>query len=255
EDRIQDDLEAEQSARREDACRERDQRGVVEERPEEVLSDLLHRPAAQLDRGDDVTQIVLDQHDPAGLHRDVRAAAEGDPDVRLGEGRGVVDPIPYHRDDLARGLQLLDLLGLLRRQHFRDHAIDARLPRPGIASAPPPSRTGALRSAASRTIAWPNGCSEPVSADAAMRSNSSGVYRPKGMTSVTEGVPFVSVPVLSKTTVVRRCAFSRYSPPLMRRPFSAPLPVPTMIAAGVAMPRAHGQAMISTAMKKTRAWA
>src|SRR5206468_5642208 len=72
EDRIQDDLEAEQGARREDACRERDQRGVVEERPEEVLSDLLHRPAAQLDRGDDVTQIVLDQHDPAGLHRDVR---------------------------------------------------------------------------------------------------------------------------------------------------------------------------------------
>src|SRR5207302_5242875 len=60
---------------------------------------------------------------------------------------------------------------------------------------------------------------------------------------------------LVKTTVVRRCAFSRYSPPLMRRPFSAPLPVPTMIAAGVAIPSAHGQAMISTAMKKTRACA
>ena len=30
-------------------------------------------------------------------------------------------------------------------------------------------------------------------------------------------------------------------------PFSAPLPVPTMIAVGVARPRAHGQAMMSTA--------
>ena len=34
----------------------------------------------------------------------------------------------------------------------------------------------------------------------------------------------------------------------MRIPFSAPLPVPTMIAVGVARPMAHGQAMISTAI-------
>ncbi len=33
----------------------------------------------------------------------------------------------------------------------------------------------------------------------------------------------------------------------MRMPFSAPLPVPTMIDVGVASPRAQGQAMISTA--------
>ncbi len=35
----------------------------------------------------------------------------------------------------------------------------------------------------------------------------------------------------------------------MRIPFSAPLPVPTMMAVGVARPRAQGQAMTSTATK------
>ena len=39
----------------------------------------------------------------------------------------------------------------------------------------------------------------------------------------------------------------------MRVPFSAPLPVPTMIDSGVARPRAQGQAMISTATAATRA--
>ena len=36
-------------------------------------------------------------------------------------------------------------------------------------------------------------------------------------------------------------------------PASAPLPTPTMSAAGVAMPSAQGQAMISTAMKASSA--
>ncbi len=36
-------------------------------------------------------------------------------------------------------------------------------------------------------------------------------------------------------------------------PFSAPLPVPTMIEVGVASPRAHGQAMIRTVIALTSA--
>ena len=62
--------------------------------------------------------------------------------------------------------------------------------------------------------------------------------------STTSGRPIVSVPVLSKMTVSMRCATSSASPPLMRMPASAPRPVPTMIAVGVARPIAHGQAMI-----------
>ncbi len=46
---------------------------------------------------------------------------------------------------------------------------------------------------------------------------------------------------------------SRLSPPLIRIPFSAPLPVPTIMAVGVARPRAQGQAMIMTATKLSKA--
>ena len=39
----------------------------------------------------------------------------------------------------------------------------------------------------------------------------------------------------------------------MRMPFSAPLPVPTMMAVGVARPSAHGQAMTMTAVPASSA--
>ena len=71
--------------------------------------------------------------------------------------------------------------------------------------------------------------------------------------SVTRGSPTVRVPVLSKTIMVSRWAFSRLSPPLMRIPFSAPIPVPTMTAVGVASPMAQGQAMMRTETKLSRA--
>ena len=64
-----------------------------------------------------------------------------------------------------------------------------------------------------------------------------------------------SVPVLSTTSVSAFCSVSSASAFLMSTPFSAPLPVPTMIAIGVARPRAQGQAMMSTATALTSAWA
>ena len=64
--------------------------------------------------------------------------------------------------------------------------------------------------------------------------------------SVTNGLPSVSVPVLSTTIVSTACAVSRASPDLIKMPFSAPLPVPTMIATGVANPSAHGQLITRT---------
>ena len=60
------------------------------------------------------------------------------------------------------------------------------------------------------------------------------------------------VPVLSSTTVSARCAVSKASPDLMRIPFSAPLPVPTIMAVGVASPKAQGQEMTRTAMPMDR---
>ena len=64
--------------------------------------------------------------------------------------------------------------------------------------------------------------------------------------SVTTGFPSVSVPVLSIITVSIFPAVSRLTASLIRIPFSAPLPMPTMTAVGVASPNAHGQAITST---------
>ena len=72
-------------------------------------------------------------------------------------------------------------------------------------------------------------------------------------TSVTAGRPCVIVPVLSRTTVFTLWAISSASPDLIRMPFSAPLPVPTIIATGVARPRAQGQEITRTVMAQERA--
>ena len=87
-----------------------------------------------------------------------------------------------------------------------------------------------------------------ASTDAARSSTSRRARRPPAATTARpSGGPSVSVPVLSKTTVSTRAAASSASPPRMRIPASAPRPVPTMIAVGVARPIAHGQAMIDDA--------
>lgn len=77
-------------------------------------------------------------------------------------------------------------------------------------------------------------------------------------------VPYVSVPVLSNITADTLYAISRTPPPLIKTPLVAPIPVPTMIAVGVAFslgnngrrdtsPRAHGQAITITEIANKRA--
>ena len=127
----------------------------------------------------------------------------------------------------------------------------ATIPLPGIAWNSDTAANSSPRFWASLTIASPNGCSEPRSADAA-NSKSSCSELPsaaEATRSVTTGFPVVRVPVLSKTTVSTLWAISRACACLISTPISAPLPVPTMIAVGVASPSAHGQAIISTETK------
>ena len=114
------------------------------------------------------------------------------------------------------------------------------------------SGTGILLALAAATTASARGCSEPLSARAAYCSTWRSENFPLGWMSVTSGCPFVRVPVLSKMSVVTLWARSSASPPLMRMPRSAPFPVPTMMAVGVANPSAHGQAMMRTATKLVR---
>ncbi len=70
---------------------------------------------------------------------------------------------------------------------------------------------------------------------------------------MTRGLPSVRVPVLSSTTAFTEPSRSSASALRNSTPFSAPLPVPTMIEVGVARPSAQGQAMIRTATVLSRA--
>ncbi len=66
------------------------------------------------------------------------------------------------------------------------------------------------------------------------------------MISVTDGLPSVTVPVLSRQTISVFPAISRLSAVLNRIPFLAPFPLPTIIATGVAKPSAQGQLITRT---------
>ena len=72
-------------------------------------------------------------------------------------------------------------------------------------------------------------------------------------TDRSRGLPSVSVPVLSTTSVSTFSRTSSASAFLTKTPASAPRPVPTIIDMGVASPSAQGQAMISTATALTSA--
>mmetsp|Transcript_42724 Transcript_42724/g.134807 ORF Transcript_42724/g.134807 Transcript_42724/m.134807 type:complete len:228 (+) Transcript_42724:999-1682(+) len=103
-------------------------------------------------------------------------------------------------------------------------------------------------------MALPIGCSDADSAEPASSRSCARVREGShGAASTTRSLHEVSVPVLSKTTAVTREAASSTSPPLKRMPRSAPTPVPTITAVGVASPIAHGQAMTSTAQPNMKA--
>ena len=109
------------------------------------------------------------------------------------------------------------------------------------------------RSSASRRTATASGCSLCASKAAATQRSSSSPTPAAGMRSVTRGLPSVIVPVLSSTTKSAFPVASKAAAVLKRMPFFAPLPLPTMMATGVASPRAHGQLMTSTLTARARA--
>ena len=97
------------------------------------------------------------------------------------------------------------------------------------------------------------GCSDLASTAAARRSSVPASVPSATAVATSSMRPSVRVPVLSTTATSTRRVCSRTSPPLMMMPSWAPRPVPTMIAVGVARPRAQGQAMISTATAAVKA--
>ena len=87
----------------------------------------------------------------------------------------------------------------------------------------------------------------------ARTSNSDSLIPFAGRISVTWGSPLVIVPVLSRATISIFPVSSRETAVLNIIPFFAPIPFPTIIATGVASPRAHGQLITSTEIPLARA--
>src|SRR4030081_735317 len=108
------------------------------------------------------------------------------------------------------------------------------------------------RCCAALRIARASGCSLPRSTLAARRSNSLLSTPATGITATPLGLPSVSVPVLSITSVSMLSSCSSACASRIRIPACAPRPMPTMIDIGVAKPSAQGQAMISTVTAATR---
>ena len=71
--------------------------------------------------------------------------------------------------------------------------------------------------------------------------------------SVTTDSPFVMVPVLSSATMAVFPVSSKDTAVLNIMPNFAPMPLPTIMATGVARPRAQGQLMTSTEIPLARA--
>ncbi len=81
----------------------------------------------------------------------------------------------------------------------------------------------------------------------------SSEYFSEPTTFSTEGFPSVSVPVLSTISTSILFKPSKASAFLIRIPFCAPFPTPTITDIGVARPNAQGQAIINTAIALTSA--
>ena len=112
----------------------------------------------------------------------------------------------------------------------------SRAPAPARACARPrPRRSPPPADARCRARRWPRSAAPPP-----RRS------RAAATTATTFGLPSVSVPVLSTTSVSTFSMRSSASAFLISTPACAPRPTPTMIDIGVASPSAQGQAMIST---------
>mmetsp|Transcript_4438 Transcript_4438/g.19893 ORF Transcript_4438/g.19893 Transcript_4438/m.19893 type:complete len:230 (+) Transcript_4438:1272-1961(+) len=109
-----------------------------------------------------------------------------------------------------------------------------------------PSSTSGTAPGAAATTASASGCLEFFSTAAADAMTSASFRPSRTATFLTTGLPTVSVPVLSNTTVSSSCVRSSTSPPRIKRPCLAPRDVPTRTAVGVARPSAHGHATTST---------
>ena len=135
----------------------------------------------------------------------------------------------------------------------RRPATEAEAPRPGCATKCCACGHRTPHSDAYRTMARAAGCSDASSTLAAASSSSLSGIPGAPPAKATDGLPSVSVPVLSRTTVSTRRARCRASPSRISTPCAAAFPIAIITEIGVASPSAHGQAITRTATAVTTA--
>jgi len=99
------------------------------------LLDGAHGFARQRDSARDCAQVAADECYWCSRHGYIRARANCQPHVGLGQRRRVIDAVAHHCHHLAAFLQFLDLGGLALGQYVCQHHIHANLPGDGLGSA------------------------------------------------------------------------------------------------------------------------
>ena len=107
---------------------------VVEEGPEQVLVDVGNGAPAQPDSSGHIGQAAVHQDDISGINGHVGTGANSDTNVSPGQGRGVVDAVPYHGYG-AKLLELADHGFLAFRQDAGHYLVHPGLTANGFGSA------------------------------------------------------------------------------------------------------------------------
>ena len=116
--------------------RDGDAHRVVKESPEQVLLDVADNGLGQPDGRDRVGKVAFHQHHIGAFDGNVRARADGDPHIRAGQRRRVVDAVSHHSDGFPLLLQSRHMLLLFLRQHLGNDMGDVQLAADGLRSTP-----------------------------------------------------------------------------------------------------------------------
>lgn len=105
---------------------EGDHEDVVAERPDKVPADGFESGAGEADADGDLAEVVSHEGDVGGFVGDVGAVLEGDAEVGLGEGGGVVEAVADHCD-FALFLEIEDDLDFVLGEGLGDDLVDVGL--------------------------------------------------------------------------------------------------------------------------------
>ena len=100
---------------------------IIKECPEEVLLDIAQDTAGKLQGGGNIGWVAVHEDNIGRIDGDIGAGTDGDADIGTHQGRGIIDAVPHHGDDLALLLQGTDDRFLLLGQHLRDDLGNANL--------------------------------------------------------------------------------------------------------------------------------